>query len=192
MAASGMVWTQPFFPIYIIGHWPMNDVDLIILFIVGIGTCIGLYRGFFREAVSTIGLLLAAIAANYVSPYARPHVGQWIESETVSAIVIWVVIFLLSMFVLKKLAYLLSRLMRSMELSWVNRMAGGLFGGIKYSLIVALAVSVIEVACAHVEGLKIQPYIENSVIIPWLHQLVDVVTPWASQHILGPALEMLK
>jgi len=170
----------------------MNDVDLIILFIVGIGACIGLYRGFFREAVGTIGLLLAAIAANFVSPYARPRVGQWIESETVSAIIIWVVIFLLAMFLLNKLAYLLSKLMKSIQLSWVNRLAGGVLGGIKYCLIVALAVSVIEVACAHVEGLKIQPYIENSVVIPWLHQLVDIVTPWASQHILSPALEMLK
>lgn len=170
----------------------MNDVDQIILIIVGIGACIGLYRGFFKEAVGTLGLLLAAIAANCVSPYARPHVGQWVESETVSAIIIWVVVFMLSMFLLNKVAYLLARLMRSVQLGWVNRLAGGLFGGIKYSLIVALAVSVIEVACAHVQGLKIQPYLESSVIVPHLHQLVDVVTPWASQHILGPALEMLR
>lgn len=170
----------------------MNDVDLIILFVVGIGVCIGLYRGFFREAVGTIGLLLAAIAANFVSPYARPFVGKVVESETLSAIIIWVLLFLLSLFLLYQLAKLLTKLMKSIQLSWANRLAGGLFGGIKYCLIVALVVSVIEVICAHVEGLRIQSYIESSTIIPLLHQLVDVVTPWASQHILSPALEMLK
>lgn len=170
----------------------MNDLDHVILIIVGIGACIGLYRGFFKEVVGTIGLVLAAIAANYVSPYARPRLGEWVESETLSAIIVWVVIFLLSMFLLKKLAYLLQRVMRSVELGWLNRLAGGLFGGIKYCLVVALAVSVIEVACAHVEGLKIQPYLEQSVLVPYIHQLVDVVMPWASKNILEPALQMLR
>ena len=170
----------------------MNDLDHILLFIIGIGACIGLYRGFFREAISTLGLVLAVIAANYVSPYARPHLGEWVESETVSAVVIWVVVFLLSMFVLNKAAYLLGRLMKSVRLGWVNRLAGGVFGALKYVLILALAISVIEVVCAHVEGLRIQPMLQESQLVPYIHQLVDVVSPWISEHILGPALQMLK
>lgn len=170
----------------------MNDVDKVILVIVGIGACIGLYRGFFKEAVGTIGLLLAAIAANYVSPYVRPYVGQWIESETISAIVVWAISFIIAMILLNWIAYLLGRLMHSAQLGWVNRLAGGILGGVKNCLIVALIVSIVEVLCAHVEGLTLQSCLEHSVIIPYLHQLVDVITPWASQHILGPALEMLK
>ena len=53
-----------------------NDLDIVILVFVGIGACIGLFRGFFKEVVGTIGLVLAAIAANYLSPYALPHLGQ--------------------------------------------------------------------------------------------------------------------
>lgn len=170
----------------------MNDLDKIILLIVGIGACIGLFRGFFKEAVGTVGLVLAAIAANFVSPYAHPHLGDWVENETLSAIIIWVVVFLLAMFLLKKASYLMTRVMKSIQLGWVNRLAGGLFGAIKYSLIVALAISVIEVACAHVTGLKVQGYLEGSILVPQLHQLVDIITPWTSEHILGPALQMLK
>ena len=170
----------------------MNDLDKLILLTVGIGACIGLYRGFFKEAVGTLGLLLAAIAANFVSPYARPHLGDMIESETLASIIVWFVVFLLSMFLLKRVAYLLNRVMRSVDLSWLNRLAGGLFGAVKYLLIVALALSVIEVVCAHVEGLKVQSYLQGSTLVPYIHQMVDVITPWASQHILSPALEMLK
>lgn len=170
----------------------MNDLDKIILLIVGVGACIGFSRGFFKEAVGTVGLVLAAIAANFVSPYAHPHLGSWIESETLSAIIIWVVVFVLAMFLLKKISYLMTRIMKSIQLGWVNRLAGGLFGVIKYCLIVTLAISIIEVVCAHVSGLKVQGYLDGSMLVPQLHQLVGIITPWTSEHILGPALQMLK
>lgn len=170
----------------------LNDLDYVILVFVGIGACIGLFRGFFKEVVGTIGLVLAAIAANYISPYATPYLGLTMDNATLAAIIVWVVIFLLSLFLLHRIAYLLQRVMKSVELGWLNRLAGGLFAAVKYCLIAALAVSVIEVACANVEGLKIQPYLQGSQLVPWVHRLVDTVMPWAYQHILSPALEMLK
>ena len=169
-----------------------SDFDLIILGFIAIGAAIGLYRGFFKEIVGTIGILLAAIAANYLSPYATPHLGTWVDNATFAAIIVWVVVFLLSMFIMSRIAYLLQRIMKSIELGWLNRLAGGLFGAIKYCLIAALAISVIEVACSYVQGLKIQPYLQESKLVPVIHQVVDMVMPWASEHILTPALEMLR
>ena len=170
----------------------LNELDIIILAFIGIGACIGLFRGFFREIVGTIGILLAAIAANLLSPFVAPKLGDWVDNATVSAIIIWVVIFLITMFVMHRIAYLLQKMMRAIELGWLNRLAGGLFGAIKYVLIAALAISVIEVACSYVQGLKIQPYLQGSSLVPIIHQVVDVVMPWASEHILTPALEMLR
>lgn len=169
-----------------------NDLDIVILVFVGIGACIGLFRGFFKEVVGTIGLVLAAIAANYLSPYALPHLGQMMDNATLAAIIVWVVIFVLSLFLMHRIAYLLGRLMKSIDLNWLNRLAGGAFGAIKFCLIAALAISVIEVACANVEGLKVQAYLKGSQLVPEIHRLVDIVMPWASEHILSPALEMLK
>ena len=170
----------------------MNDLDYLILIILAIGVCIGLYRGFLKEAVGTLGLVLAAMAANFVSPYARPRLNEWVESETIAAVVVWLVTFLLAMFLLNKAAYLLGRVLRSVQLSWVNRLAGGLFGGIKYTLIIALSLMIVEFVCAHVDGLKVQTYLSGSRLVPVVHQVVDIVMPWASEHILDPALEMLK
>lgn len=170
----------------------LNDLDIIILVFIGVGVCVGLYNGFFKELVSTIGLLLAAIAANYVSPYATPHLGDWVDNATLAAIIVWIVIFVLSMFLMKRIAYLLQRTMKAMELGWLNRLAGGLFGAIKYVLIAALAISIIEVACTYVEGLKVQTYLNGSSLVPIIHQIVDVVMPWASKNILTPALELLR
>lgn len=170
----------------------LNDLDKILLIFVGIGACIGLYRGLIKEVVGTIGVVLAAIIANIISPYAMPHLGQMMDNATLAAIIVWIVIFFMCMFLMHRIAYLLGRIMRSIDLNWLNRLAGGLFGAIKFCLIAALAISVIEIACANVEGLKIQPYLEGSQCVPLIHQLVDVLMPWISQHILSPALEMLK
>jgi len=170
----------------------LNNLDIIILIFIGVGACVGLFKGFFKEIVGTMGILLAAIAANYVSPYATPHIGDWIDNATLAAIIVWVVVFVLSMFLMARVAYLLNRVMKAIELGWLNRLAGGLFGAIKYILIAALAISVIEVACSYVDGLKIQTYLKSSTLVPIIHEIVDLVMPWASEHILTPALEMLR
>lgn len=170
----------------------MNDLDILIAVFVAIGACIGLFRGFFKEVVGTVGLVLAAIAANYISPYALPHLGQMMDNATLAAIIVWVVVFVVCMFLMHKIAYLLGRVMKSIDLNWLNRLAGGAFGAIKFCLIAALLISVIEIACANVEGLKIQPYLKGSQLVPEIHKIVGIVMPWVSEHILSPALEMLK
>ena len=169
-----------------------NDLDRIILIIVGIGACIGLYRGFFKEAVGIAGLVLAAIAANLASPFVKPFASGFIESETLASIVVWLVLFFLTMFLLGKLAILLENAMEAISLGFINRLAGGVVGALKYCLIVALLISLVEVVIAHVEIDSVKQYLEGSSLVPRIHQLVDVITPWASEHILKPALELLK
>ncbi|MBP5499161.1 MAG: CvpA family protein, partial [Bacteroidales bacterium] len=71
----------------------LNDLDRIIIIIVGIGACIGLYRGFFREAIGIAGIVLAAIAANLASPFTKPYASSFIESDTIASIVVWVIVF---------------------------------------------------------------------------------------------------
>lgn len=169
----------------------LNDLDRIILIIVGIGACIGLYRGFFREAIGIAGIVLAAIAANLASPFTKPYASSFIESDTIASIVVWVIVFFFSMFLLNRLAVLLDHFMDSISLGWINRLAGGLIGALKFCIIVALIISLLEVITAHVEIEKLKQYLETSSLVPRIHQLIDVITPWASEHILKPTLELL-
>ncbi len=169
----------------------LNDLDRIIIIIVGIGACIGLYRGFFREVIGIAGLVLAAIAANLASPFTKPYASQFIESETIASIVVWIAVFFLTMFLLNRLAVLLDKFMDSISLGWINRLAGGLIGALKFCIIVALIISLFEVITAHVEIENVKQYLETSALVPRIHQLIDVITPWASEHILKPALELL-
>ena len=170
----------------------MNIFDLLIIAFLVIGASIGLYRGFFKELVGTVGLLVAAIVANLVSPYARPWLGDVITDELVATVVLWIVVFLLMLFVMNRVAWLLGKLFSSLSIGWVNRIAGALFATFKYALIAALVVSALEFAAAHVEGLKFVEPMRRSVLIPVLHHIVEVVMPWVSEHVLNPALQMFK
>ena len=169
----------------------LNVLDRIILIFIGIGACIGLYRGFFKEAVGIAGLVLAAIIANLASPFTKPFANQFIESETLASIVVWVVVFFLAMFLLNRLAVLLDHFMDSISLGWVNRLGGGVVGAIKFGIIVALLISLCEVITAHIDLPKMQQYLETSSLVPRIHHLIDIAAPWASEHILKPTLELL-
>lgn len=170
----------------------MNSLDQVIIVIIIAGAVIGLFRGFFKEIVGTIGLLFAAIVANFVSPYTIPYFGSWINNETLAAIIVWIIVFVVTMFLMSQLAVLLSKLMSAASLGWVNKIAGAAFAAIKYCLLSALVISVLEIVCAHVDGLKINELLDGSQVVPVLHDLVDIIMPWCSEHILNPAIELLK
>ena len=167
----------------------MNILDQIIIVFIIVGVITGLFRGFFREVVGTIGLLVAAIAANFASPYVLPYVG--ITNQHVRAIVVWILVFIVAMCIESLIARWLSKLMKAASIGWMNRLAGGLFAGIKFCLLAALIISLLEIVGAYVDDLKITSYIESSRIVPVLHKMVDVILPWCSEHILSPALKML-
>ena len=166
-------------------------MDKFILILIGISAIVGLWRGFFREVVSTLGLLLALIAANIVSPYARPYL-DWVRSETISSILVWVISFLLTMALLTWLARLMDKLMESISLSGLNRLCGGIVGALKGIILIALLISAAQVFCGYIPSPWLEARLSESQLVPWVHQIMDIITPWASQHILQPALELLK
>lgn len=170
----------------------MCIVDKVILILLGIGAISGLFRGLFKEVVGTIGLVVAAIAANQAAPYLQPYASSVITNENICNFFVWLLTFILVMLLLTWLAGLLEKLTDTIQLSWLNRLAGAAFGTIKCGLILSLLFSLLEALLAHLPLFDLSTYVGPSVIVPYLHQLFDVVAPWASQHILAPALELLK
>lgn len=169
----------------------MNDFDKIILAVIAVGALVGLFRGFLKEAVGTFGLLFAAVIANLVSPYALPLVLGWFDHQHLAATFVWVVLFIIAVFILWRVASLVDKVMSSVSLGWVNRVAGAVFGGVKYALLCTLVISIIQVISTVLPALSIQSYVEQSQIVPLLHQVVALVMPWVSEHILNPALGLL-
>ena len=170
----------------------LSTFDQVIIAMIAVGAISGLFRGFFKEVIGTIGLLIAAIVANYVSPYTIPYFGEWISNETTAAIIVWVLVFVVTMVIMTQIAALLSKIMSAASLGWINRIAGAVFAAIKYCLLLALLISIVEIICARTDLFNINDYVENSQVVPKLHALFDLVMPWCAEHILNPAIELLK
>ena len=173
-------------------EYDMNELDIIILCFIAAGAITGLFRGFFKEIVGTIGVLVAAIVANIVSPYTIPTLGSWISNKALAAIFVWAVVFIAMMFLMNAIATLLSKMISAMQMGWINRLAGGAFGAIKFCLIAALLVSLVEIVVSYIDSQTISGYLNGSKCVPLLHEMVDIIMPWCSEHILKPAIELLK
>jgi len=167
----------------------VNIFDIIILSFLVIGAAFGLYRGFFKEFVGTIGLLIAAIVANIGSPYAKPWLQDLIHDPLLLSVIVWIAIFLVLMLVMSGIAKLLSELFSTLNIGWVNRLAGALFGIIKCTMIAALLLSLYELLAANFEIFRFDE-IKSSKIVPYLHKILDVVMPWFTANILHPVLSM--
>lgn len=169
----------------------MNYVDIVLLVFIGVGAMLGLFHGFVREVVSTIGILLAAIAANLVSPWAHPVVGRWIDENTTTAVVVWVVIFFVTLFFLNRLATLVNRLLKAIMLGGLNTFLGGLFGALKYTLIACLIVTFLEFVCDKMEGTALAAEMQSSRLVPYVHDVVGFISPYAEEYVVRPAKELL-
>lgn len=151
----------------------------------------GLLRGFVREIVSTIGILLAAIIANLVSPIANPYLGRWGNESSTAAAVIWVVIFLLVLFLLRKLTFIINKLLKTVMLGGVNKLLGGIFGAIKYALIACLVITLLEFVCTKFEDTEVARQLHASRLVPYVHDLVSYVSPYIQEYIVKPTKALL-
>ena len=170
----------------------MTNFDIILLAVIAIGAVVGLFRGLVKEAVSTFGIFLAAIIANLASPMGEEYLGSWFDRHSSGALLAWVVTFIVALIALFFVSRLVDKMLDGLTLGWVNRLAGCLFGGLKYAFICALVISGIQMISSILPALSIQEYVEQSQIVPILYQVIGVVMPWFSNHLLNPALELLR
>ncbi len=166
----------------------MNYIDLAILVIIGIGALTGLIRGFIKELIETVGILLAAVVANLVSPLTTPLLGYIgvNHQDATTSIIVWVVVFLILLFLLKQLSFLTTKLLKVLSINWLNRLLGLAFGVVKYTLIVCLLVSLLEVVCSHLDGSQITTWMKQSNYVPYIHDIISFVSPYAEQYIIRP------
>lgn len=151
-------------------------IDKIILGFIAIGAVMGLFRGFFREIVGTIGVLVAVLAANIISPQVRHWAALVVSGDQAVAIVAWLVVFILIMVALALISHLLEKLFGACQMGWLVRLAGALFGAVKFLLIAAVLILFIEFCIEHLSLAEGTPeWMRNSVIIPHIHQLVHTL-----------------
>lgn len=123
----------------------MEIIDIIIAVLLVIGLIAGLKDGFVKQVAGLVGFVAGLLVgkALYLSVAAEltPLLGT---SEKTTQIIAFVLIMVLVPLIFSVIAWLISKLLKSVGLGWLNRLGGGIVGMIEYALIAGLIIVGIE------------------------------------------------
>jgi len=116
----------------------MNAADWIIVGAIVLSTLLAASQGFFYEAISLAGTILAYLVASWeyyrIAEKLAPHVkSEWV-GEIAGFLIIFIAVVILAGFV----ARLVRWAMKEAGLSWFDRLLGALFGLLRGCLLVSV------------------------------------------------------
>ena len=156
----------------------MNTLDIIVLFCLGYGLIRGLMKGFVIEIAGVIALFLGVLGAfKFASSFAHfIHAYIDLDQKIVQALS-FLLLFIGIVYGISLLAKMLTKTLQIVALGFLNRLAGGLFGLIKWLVILSalvLAFNQIE----NVISLIPSAYIAESITYPFLIDLGGLLFDW--------------
>tara|TARA_B100000768_G_C11232177_1_gene355587 strand:- start:129 stop:629 length:501 start_codon:yes stop_codon:yes gene_type:complete len=121
----------------------MVFIDYFLAFIILISLFFGFYRGFIRELLALIGLVLAFYCANKYSDLFISYVPFGFD-DSINKIITYLVIFILVLIISALIIKLINKFIKSAGLSFINIFMGGFFGFIRGLLISILIIYLAE------------------------------------------------
>ncbi|MDC1173589.1 CvpA family protein [Methylophilaceae bacterium] len=121
----------------------MVFIDYFLAFIILISLFFGFYRGFIRELLALIGLVIAFYCANKYSDLFISYVPFGFD-DSINKIITYLVIFILVLIISALIIKLINKFIKSAGLSFINIFMGGFFGFIRGLLISILIIYLAE------------------------------------------------
>lgn len=121
----------------------MNALDVSFLILIGISVIYSFIRGLVREIFSLLAIILGFLGASYGYAILAVWLKKWVENETLALVLGFAILFLAIAFSLSLAGKLLSNFIKSMDLSWADRVGGGAFGLLKAILLIAVIILVL-------------------------------------------------
>ncbi len=120
----------------------MNTLDILIVIPIFLGFVFGLTKGFIREILSIAVIFIGIYGSKLLSPIASSILtGVFSVSEQVAKPLSFVVVFIAIALGMMVLARSLDKLAEQISLGGLNKFFGGLFGALKYALIISLLIN---------------------------------------------------
>ncbi len=99
-------------------------LDILIILILIFGFLQGLRNGLVKSASGFLGLILGIFIANRFYPELSKHFGD----TRIIRVISFIILFLLVFFVFKFLGNIVSQILKVIFLSWLDKLAGSLWG----------------------------------------------------------------
>ena len=152
----------------------MNYVDIIIVVVLvafGIG---GLRKGIITEAATLLGLGLGLYGAFHFSDYTADRLLQWVEiNPKYLNLISFIVTFIVVAILVNLLGRIVTKIVKSLNLGFIDKLGGFVFGIAKGILICSLLVMLVNVF--RMNGIIKEKTKQESLLYPWIERAVPYV-----------------
>lgn len=143
----------------------MNWLDIILLLPLLIGLIRGLMRGLVTEIIAIVAIILGIVGARmWAAQFSAWLSLQFAWPEAVCHVVAYALLFLAIAIVLNIIGRLLSKLLRAIQLGFINRLLGGVFGTLKWFAVVLVLVFCINMLDSHFHFLDNSEVVRESLL----------------------------
>lgn len=139
----------------------LNNLDVVLLIIIGISALVGIARGMTKEILSICGWGLAAVSTFYLTPLVNPITKNYIASDILSNLVSGLAVLIVFCIVWIIIEDKISALIRQSKLSTLDRLFGFIFGAARGGLLVVLVALMISTLVP--ESMKIGALSESKI-----------------------------
>jgi len=123
----------------------MNTLDLLLLIPITLGFVFGLFKGLIKELTSLAAIVLGIYGAKLFAPAVSGFLVQSLHFSNKTAVpVAYLILFIIIALGLLLIANMLDKFFDSMSLGGVNKFLGGIFGALKYALIISILLNVFD------------------------------------------------
>ena len=137
-------------------------VDAVVIAALVLSFGLGIFRGIVREILSLSSWIVSIWLAYLFGDNLAIVIVPWLESERLSSLIGYLLVFVAVLVLLSLVVALLFKLFRVVGLSGIDRLLGGLFGCLRGVVIVALLLFIAEWTPA--TG---QAWFKDSQIVPY-------------------------
>jgi len=148
----------------------VNFFDYVLITIIGLSMVLSVWRGFVREIISLIGLVLAFFAAGRLSGEVGALLNDWIENDSIANIAGFILVFVVVMVTVGLIGSLIRKLIHMADLSATDRTLGVFFGAARGTLLIGVAF-LIYTSYAKAD----QPWMQKSLLTPYAIQFSDFI-----------------
>lgn len=155
----------------------MNIFDIVIGILLILGFYKGFKNGLILEVTSLLGLIIGILGAFYITTYHGTYIGQWLNwDEPYLKITTFIFSFILIVLIVAGIGKGLTKVIDYAALGFVNKLFGGVFGMLKFALILSILMLVFN-AINNSTGLVDRDSLGASVFYPYLNEFSEFIWP---------------
>jgi len=141
----------------------MNSLDLFLLIPITLGFIFGLFKGLIKELISLVAIIAGIYGAKLFAPLVSEMlITTFAFSPATARPTAYIILFIAIGIGLLLAANAIDKIFDSLSLGGLNKLLGGIFGALKYALIVSVLLNIFDALDSRFNIVKQQTK-ENSI-----------------------------